>query len=164
MINNGNLTAPIDSSQEAFNRPTLKRINQSSTHRDKAIASSRKSPKSSFLKFSDTMPCRFKVGDRVEGKHAAIRNSSGRILEIIPMAAANRLKVRWNHGLVESYSSRALQFPVVALPLGFMNNLPQNALAVAIPGNHLRGAQRQYQIANNGEKGDSSEESNYGSR
>ena len=80
------------------------------------------------------------------------------------MAVANRLKVRWDNGLVESYSATALQFPVVALPLGFMNNLPHNALAAAIPGNHLQGAQRQNEIANNGDHGDSSEESNYGSR
>lgn len=79
------------------------------------------------------MPRRFKIGDRVEGKLAAIRHFSGRILEIIPIAVANRLKVRWDHGLVESYSSKALLFPAMALPLDLMNNLPRNALAVTIP-------------------------------
>jgi hypothetical protein len=39
----------------------LKRINQSYTHREKAIASSRKLPKSSFVKYSYTLPRRFKV-------------------------------------------------------------------------------------------------------
>ena len=110
------------------------------------------------------MPRRFKVGDRVEGKHAAIRNFSGSIVEIMPMAVANRLKVRWDHGLVESYGSKALQFPAIALPLDLIINLPRNALAVAIPGNHLQGAPRQNFIADNENDGDSSEESNYGSR
>lgn len=164
MFNNGNLTTPIDSVCEALYRRTLKRINQSYTHWDNSTPISRKSPKSAFLNFSDTMPRRFKVGDRVEGKHAAIRNFSGRIVEIIPMMVANQLRVQWDNGLLAIYSCKALQFPVVALPLGQLNNFPPNAPAVQIPGNHLQGAYGQNQIADNGNHGDSSEESNYGSR
>jgi hypothetical protein len=110
------------------------------------------------------MPRRFKVGDRVEGKHAAIRNFAGRIIEVIPMAVANLLKVRWDTGLVETYSSRALQFPALALPLGVINNLPRNALAMPNPANPRQGVHGPNLIVNNVDRGESSEESNYGSR
>ena len=86
------------------------------------------------------MPRRFKVGDRVEGKHAAIRNFAGSILEVVQLAGANQLRVLWDNGLQGSYYSRALAFLVLPVPLAANNFLAQGAFAVVIAlnpqGNH----------------------------
>ena len=64
------------------------------------------------------MPRQFKVGDIVEGKHAALRNQRERITEVIAIAGGNNFKVRWLNGGEGTYTSRANQFHVPAQPGG----------------------------------------------
>lgn len=113
------------------------------------------------------MPRRFKVGDIVEGKHAALRNQRGRITEVIAIAGGNNFKVRWLNGGEGTYTSRAIQFHFPAQPGGVVignNILPRNAVAEEIRGNPRQNAPQRGLIANNGDDDDSSPESNYGSR
>jgi hypothetical protein len=110
------------------------------------------------------MPRRFKVGDRIEGKIAEVRNFSGLIIEIVLLRGANRIVVRWDNGLQGNYSARALQFPADPAFGGAPQILPPNALAGVNAGVAERHPNRRNLIAHNGEYDDSSPESNYGSR
>lgn len=166
-IKHRKLTAVIDRQYTDVNRRAFNSDDQSYTHRDTAAPISIKSPKSSVLRTGDNMPRRFKVGDLVEGKHAALRNKRGRIIEVVAIVGGNNFKVRWMIGGEGTYSSRAIQFLVPAQPAGvvFGNNiLPRNALAEEIGGNPRQNAPQRALIAYNDEYDDSSVEYNYGSR
>ena len=110
------------------------------------------------------MPRRFKVGDRVEGKIAEIRNFAGVITEIIILRHANQIKVRWDNGLEGNYSGRALQFPPDQAILRAPEIPPPNALAGIDVAMAAGQPVRRNLIAYNQEYDDSTAESNYGSR
>ena len=105
-----------------------------------------------------------KLGDRVKGKRADIRNLVGAVVEVIPRLGPNEFRVRWNNGVVENYLARHLEI-VVEAPIAAANILPQQpALAEQGP-NQLRQQPgvRNF-IAYNQEYDDSDLESNNGSR
>ena len=110
------------------------------------------------------MPRRFKVGDRVVGKIAAIRNFGGMIVQLVPFRGANGFEIRWDNGLEGTNSARDIQLladpPILAAP----QVVPPNALALANVGGAQEHANRRNLIAQNREYDDSSQESYYGSR